>query len=452
MTEYEEVSQDSGSSDIDPENGVNKTSSEVGLGRIYLLSVINFGISAVWTLEMALTTPYFASALSSGPVLSHAIWVLGPISGLLVAPIVGSLSDKCTSPLGRRRPFIIAGAIGTFAGMILFPNARAIAARFVPAHAHQAALVIAVFAFALMDFSINTTMFPVRALQGDLVPEHQQHSVQSATIVMAGLGDLAVSTLVQSYPNPVGNVRALFSTTAVLYATCSIALLIIAKEERHTPNTTSASEKASGRPLSYLRSIPGWLWRAGGAFALGFFSFFLLLPNFSAWLGESVLQGDPSATLGSAARARYEQGIQAVGRAGVVRAGSAIIWAAAYPRLLDLMGAPALLAFAFGVYGIVALALAGTHSLFWGQLMVAAYSLPMTILFTVPMAITVKKSSRMNRGKHLGALNIFAVVPQLIDTTYSGAVSKAFGEAAVIRIGGVWSLLGALFSIVFVRE
>lgn len=133
----------------------------VSLMRIYLLSVVNFGISAAWSLEMAVTTPYFASALKSGPVLSHVVWVLGPISGLVMAPLVGYMSDRCTSRYGRRRPFVIAGAVGTFAGMMLFPHAREIAARLFSAELkHRATLVVAVLSFALMDFSINTTMFP----------------------------------------------------------------------------------------------------------------------------------------------------------------------------------------------------------------------------------------------------------------------------------------------------
>lgn len=134
---------------------------EVTLTRIFLLAAVNFGISAAWSLEMAVTTPYFAVALKSGPVLSHMVWVIGPISGLVVAPIVGHLSDQCTWRLGRRRPFVVAGAIGTFAGMMTFPNARQIAdALFDARHAHTAALVVAVVSFAVMDFSINISMFP----------------------------------------------------------------------------------------------------------------------------------------------------------------------------------------------------------------------------------------------------------------------------------------------------
>lgn len=132
----------------------------VSLKRIYMLTIANYGIAAAWALEMAITTPYFASVLESGPVLSHFVWMLGPLSGLVVQPLVGRLSDRCTSRLGRRRPFIVAGAIGTFAGMIFFCNAQPLAKFFFPKAAHNAALALAVGAFAVMDLSINTAMLP----------------------------------------------------------------------------------------------------------------------------------------------------------------------------------------------------------------------------------------------------------------------------------------------------
>ncbi len=439
----------------DPENQL-KLASSVTLARIYSLAIINFGISATWALEMAITTPYFASALKSGPVLSHVVWVLGPISGLCVAPVVGYLSDRCTSRLGRRRPFVIAGALGTVLGMLLFPNAREVANYIYPSDAHHAALIVAVASFALMDFSLNTTMFPVRALQGDLVPEHQQHVVQSATVVMGSLGDFCISSVLDRYTHPVESIRHIFGVAAGLYTLTTVALLFLAREERYHPQpedeASTSPESRRWNPLGYFRSLPTWLWSVGGVFALGFFSFFLVLPNFSAWLGESVLRGDPSAQPGTPARSRYELGVRAVGKAGAIRAGISILVAAAYPKLLKALGAPALLATAFAGYGVFVMFIAGTHNLGWGQAMVAFYSVPMTVLFTVPMALTVKKSTKVNRGKHLGALNIFAVIPQLIDTGYSGHVAKQWGEDMVMRIGGAWSILAAIFAIAFVRE
>lgn len=384
---------------------------DVSWARIYLLSLVNLGISAAWSLEMAVTTPYFASVLASGPVLSHVVWILGPTTGLVVAPTVGYLSDRCTSRLGRRRPFIIAGAVGTFVGMIVFSNAREIAASvFPPAARHVAAIVVAVASFAVMDLSINTSMFPIRALQGDLVPERQQHMVQSATVVMGGLGDLSLNLVVQLYNDPVVHLRFLYALTAATYFVTSVTMLVFAHEEQYAPpmrdegeaemeKTSVCSKVVSvpGKVVQYLQSLPVWLWRAGGAFSLGFFVFFCVLPNASTWLGSAVLQGDPRGSLES--KKRYEHGITAVGKAGVVRAALTVITAASYPKLLRFFSPGQLMGLAYTMYGVIGLLFAGTHNVFWGQFAVAAYAIPYTALLTIPPALTVAQSTPLNRGK-----------------------------------------------------
>lgn len=79
------------------------------------------------------------------------VWILGPLSGLFVAPVVGYMSDGCKSNLGKRRPFVLAGAAGGFVGLFLL----AFAGEF-----GNNALVIAVFAFGLMDVAVNVTSNP----------------------------------------------------------------------------------------------------------------------------------------------------------------------------------------------------------------------------------------------------------------------------------------------------
>lgn len=96
-------------------------------------------------------------------MFSHAVWVAGPVSGLIVAPVVGSLSDNCTSRFGRRRPFIVAGLVATIFGMLTFPHANDIASLFVTGGSRlhgQVALGIGVVTFWILDFAINITMWP----------------------------------------------------------------------------------------------------------------------------------------------------------------------------------------------------------------------------------------------------------------------------------------------------
>lgn len=133
----------------------------------------------------------------------------------------------------------------------------------------------------------------VRALQGDVVPRHQQHSLQSASIVMFSLGDLAASGLVHAIEEPVSYIRYCFLAAGLMYFLTVASLLFLAKERPIQPNELSV-EESQGQAMnifSYLHALPPWMWRVGGTHALGFFSLFCFLPNTSTWLGTTVLGG-----------------------------------------------------------------------------------------------------------------------------------------------------------------
>lgn len=266
--------------------------------RIYSLCIANFGINCAWALEFAITTPYFEQSLNSGKVISHAVWIVGPLSGLVVAPIVGALSDRCRSRFGRRRPFIFAGLLATIIGMTVFSNAQLVADFFTAHHSsanHVTAIVIAIISFCVLDLALNTTMWPVRALQGDLIPSAQQHSVQSASIVMFSVGDLAASAMINLSKEPVSSIHKIFFFTGVVYFLSVASLLVLGKE---TPISDEDSSDEHGPDasysfniFSYLRSLPAWMWRIGATHALGFFALFCFYPNTSSWLGSVVLGG-----------------------------------------------------------------------------------------------------------------------------------------------------------------
>jgi hypothetical protein len=181
----------------------------VSTRRIYLMCMGDFGLAFAWVLKYAVTTPYFEHTLQGGPVVSHIVWALGPLSGLLSAPVVGVLSDQCTSSFGRRRPYILGGMLASIVGMTVFAAAGRIAFR-------PVAIPVAVLGFALLDFSSNVIMFPSRALMGDLLAAEQQHDVQSAAAVIASVAEICAGAFVFSLDAPVSQIERLFAIASVI--------------------------------------------------------------------------------------------------------------------------------------------------------------------------------------------------------------------------------------------
>lgn len=136
-------------------------------------------------------------------------------------------------------------------------------------------------------------MCEVRALQGDLVPDYQQHSVQSATQVMGALGDLAANFLVHSFEEPVSRIRLCFFIAMIFYASTVSVLLVFGRETavRSDDPDIQDAKNQSLNIMDYLKGLPNWMWRIGGTYALGFFALFCVMPNASSWLGGSVLGG-----------------------------------------------------------------------------------------------------------------------------------------------------------------
>jgi len=114
-------------------------------------------------------------------------WLVAPIMGLLIQPIVGAASDKTWNRLGRRTPYILAGGIAAAIGMVLMPNSSAIATFITP-------LIFGAMMLAIMDASFNLAFQPFRALVSDMVPSEQRtigYSIQSFLInIGAVLGSI----------------------------------------------------------------------------------------------------------------------------------------------------------------------------------------------------------------------------------------------------------------------
>ncbi len=124
-------------------------------------------------------------------------WIVAPLMGLIVQPIVGAASDRTWNRFGRRRPFILAGAIAAVVGMILLPNAPLFVAFLAP-------MLFGVLMVALMDASFNVCFQPFRSLVSDMVPAKQRNIGYSIQSVLINIGAVIGSLLPFLLTNVIG--------------------------------------------------------------------------------------------------------------------------------------------------------------------------------------------------------------------------------------------------------
>ncbi|HEX3423983.1 MAG TPA: MFS transporter [Sphingomicrobium sp.] len=139
-----------------------------------------FGVQIVWGLQNVDTSRIFqtlGAALDQLPIL----WIAGPVTGLLVQPVIGHLSDRTWGPLGRRRPYILGGALLSSVALVLMPNV----------HSLWAATVM----LWVLTGATNVAMEPFRALVADSLPEEQRTIAYAMQVSFIGVGAVVASIL-----------------------------------------------------------------------------------------------------------------------------------------------------------------------------------------------------------------------------------------------------------------
>ena len=151
---------------------------DLSFWQIWNMSFGFFGIQIGFALQGANVSRIFQSlgaSVDSLPIL----WIAGPVTGLLVQPLVGHFSDRTWTWLGRRRPYFLAGAVLTVAALIVMPLAPY--------------LWVAALSLWVLDASINISMEPFRAVVGDLLPARQRTAGFALQSVFIGAGALLAS-------------------------------------------------------------------------------------------------------------------------------------------------------------------------------------------------------------------------------------------------------------------
>ena len=155
-----------------------------------------FGLQFAWQMRIILSGPV-TEELGASPFIFGLIWLAGPFTGMVVQPLIGALSDKTRTPFGRRRPYLLGGALLSALALWAFPNSAAIT-NWIANTLHVnlpiwSALLFAAIMIWILDACVNIAQGPYRALVPDVVPQ-EQHSIANSYISLAiGLGSVVAA-------------------------------------------------------------------------------------------------------------------------------------------------------------------------------------------------------------------------------------------------------------------
>lgn len=201
-----------------------KTQKDLGFWKLWNLSFGFFGVQIAYALQSSQVSRIFSTIGADPHDLSY-FWILPPLMGLIVQPLVGAASDRTWNRLGRRLPYLLAGALVAIIVMCFLPNAGSLGLGV------SQAIIFGLVMLMFLDNSINMAMQPFKMLVGDMVNERQKglaYSIQSflcnAGSVVGYIAPIVLAVFL-SNTAPAGEVPA--TVTGAFYIGAAILLLCV---------------------------------------------------------------------------------------------------------------------------------------------------------------------------------------------------------------------------------
>ncbi len=238
---------------------------DVTLKRFSTIQLLNFclgffGLQFAWQMRIILSGPVTEN-LGASPLIFGLIWLAGPVTGMLVQPVIGELSDKTHTIFGKRRPYLFAGAIFASLALWAFPNSALISQKIaamlnIPEHVFGG-LIIAAIMIWVIDACVNAAQGPYRALVPDLVPQ-EQHSLANAYLSFAiGLGSVVAAgtaPFLKYVFHYQMSITSQFIMAALAFSLAMTWTCITIKEHNFKQSNNTKTEDKSNKP-SFLKKI-----------------------------------------------------------------------------------------------------------------------------------------------------------------------------------------------------
>ena len=423
-----------------------KQKPDLSFWKLWNLSFGFFGVQIAYALQSANISRIFRT-LGADPHSLSFFWILPPLMGILVQPIVGTLSDRTWTRFGRRIPYLFIGALTAVAVMCLLPNAGSLGLSI------SMVMIFGLLMLMLLDTSINMAMQPFKMMVGDMVNEKQKgkaYSIQSflcnAGSVVGFLFPFIFAWVGLKNVAPEGVVPDTviwsFYIGAAILILCVIYTTLKVKEwppqEYAEYNPVAEEKEDSANWFVLLKNAPSAFWRIG-------------LVQFCCWAAFlymwTYVVDAVSITVWNTADSASEEYQVAGNWTGVLyalQAVSAVLWAATIPRFKNIKVAYAvslvigglgfaLIPFCPGQYlQIIPFLLIGCA---WAAMLACPFTL-----------VTNALQGYGHMGAYLGLFNGTICVPQIVAALLGGTILTIVGsnQAYMMIVSGILLVAGAV--------
>ena len=423
---------------------------DLSFWKLWNLSFGFFGVQIAYALQSANISRIFAT-LGADPHNLSYFWILPPLMGILVQPIVGTLSDKTWCRFGRRIPYLFIGATVAVLVMCLLPNAGSLGLTV------SGAMLFGLIALMFLDTSINMAMQPFKMLVGDMVNEKQKAKAYSIQSFLCNAGSVAGYIFpflftflgIKNYaakgvvPDSViwsFYIGAAILIHCVIYTTMKVKEWNPQQYAAYNGMTGEVEKEEEGKAdwITLLRNAPSTFWKVG---LVQFFCWagFLYLWNYSTGaIAETVWNTtDPSSE-------PFQEAGNWVGILFAVQAVGSVLWAVVLPQFKNTKMAYAVSLIIGGIGFALIPFFHDKYLQFIPFLMIGAgWAAMLAMPFTF---VTNALQGYGHMGAYLGLFNGTICIPQIVAAICGGAVLSLVGshQSDMMIVAGILLICGAL--------
>jgi maltose/moltooligosaccharide transporter len=375
-------------------------------------------------------------------------WLVAPITGMIVQPIIGYMSDRTWNRLGRRRPYFLTGALLTSTALILMPNAPHLASFIAPMFIGGGLLMI-------MDASINISMEPFRALVADKLPEEQHTLGFSVQTLLIGIGAVVGSWLPYILGNWFGISKeagdglipdnVVFSFYFGAFVLLSSILWTVFTTPEYPPEEL-VLEAEEEKPKKFF--IPPVMAKL---LLVQFFSWFAL---FSMWVYTTPAVALRFYGTADANSSAFQEAGDWVGILFGIYNGISAVIALMLPVVAKRLTKKITHSLALAIGGISFLSFLLFNNSFMLIIPMIGIGIAWGSILAMPYAMLASSIPPKKMGVYMGLFNMSITIPQIVSGIFSGLILKYFfhdNPVLCIVMAGVSMLLGAIAAL-FIKD